>query len=122
MKSLKLYAKYLKRMKAYDAICKDIKPEVLRELKKIKDGKASVGGVDFHLSSKTTRRYPKDIQEILGNLEEQITQQKKVAEEAGKVTVTSTESFDASIAEATKDIVLAEVTDFKKHFGINDAK
>jgi hypothetical protein len=117
MTAIKKYAKFLRRQKAYGRILEDLKPEVLRELKRRPDGKAAVDGVEFHITTKVTRRYPKDIQDILKDLQAQIDQQKKVAEESNKVTLSETATFDASIPKSAEDEVLSEVPDYKKHFG-----
>lgn len=120
MNNLKQYAKYYKRLKAYEKICADLKPAVLRELKKEDGGKACILGVDFHITNKAIRRYPKDVQAILNNLKSDMEIQKKLAEDAGKVTITHTETFDASIAEATEQTVLSEVSDYARYFGSNN--
>lgn len=118
MNALRLYAKHLVHKKAHEEILNNLKDQVLRELKKQPDGKAAVDGVDFHRTVKITRKYAKDIQDILKDLQAQIDDQKKRAEESGKVRLTPTETFDASIPKSSENEVLGRVRDYQKHFGV----
>jgi len=118
MKALKLYAKHLAQKKAQEEILNDVKEEVLRELKRIPDGKAAVDGVEFHRTTKVSRKYAKDIQDILKDLQTQVDDQKKRAEESGKVKLTYRSTFDASIPAAAEADVLGRVRDYQKHFGV----
>lgn len=117
MRALKQYAKHLKRVKAFQEICADLKPEVLRELKRIEGGDAIVDGVEFHRTKKVTVRYAKDIKDILDDLKKQIDQQKKLAKESGKMTEKGTPTFDAEIPKAHKEETLREVPEYARHFG-----
>jgi hypothetical protein len=118
MNATGLYAKHLAKKKAQEKILEDLKDNVLRELKRTPEGKAMVDGVEFHLTTKATRRYPKDIKEVIDNLQIQIDLQKQNAEDAGKVTITETSTFDASIPKAAEKEVLGNVPDYRKYFGI----
>jgi uncharacterized membrane-anchored protein YjiN (DUF445 family) len=118
MKAIQLYAKHLIRSKAHAEILADLKDQVLRELQRTEKGKAISCGVEFHLTKKITRKYAKDIADILKDLKAQEEQQKKLAEESGKFREKETPTFDASIPKSTEEKILAGVPDYKKHFGI----
>lgn len=118
MSAIKIYSKHLASKKAIERILDDLKDSVIRELNRMPDGKAAVNGIEFHKTIKTTRRYPKDIREIIENLQSQIDEQKKVAEEAGKVTISETPTFDASIPKAIEKDVFSKIPAYKKYFGI----
>lgn len=117
MKAIEQYAKHFAAKKAEEKILEDLKQSVLSELRRVQDGKYNVHGVEFHLTAKATRRYPKDIKEILDNLQSQIDEQKKVAEEAGKVKISKKETFDASIPKSTEVDVLSKIKEYAKYFG-----
>jgi hypothetical protein len=115
MKAIKQYAKFLAKKKAYEAILDDLKGNVLRELKHL-GGKTNVAGVEFHTTVKVTRKYNKDIRDILKDLKEQMENQKKLAEESGKVRLTATPTFDAQIPKSAAKDVLSTVPDYVRHF------
>jgi hypothetical protein len=109
MKNLKIYSKYYKKVQALNEILKDLKPAVLRELKKCPDGQAIVDDVEYHRTIKITKTYPKEVTEAINSLREN----------ADLVSSKETESFDAYIPKSVKDEVLAKSsTDFKKYFSV----
>lgn len=118
MKALILYAKFLKKQKAAERILADIKKDALRELSKMPEGKANFFGVEFHLTTKRTPVFAPDIEDVLKNLRAQIDEQKKLAEDAKKVTYDEKPTFDASIPKSAEKQVLSEVKDYAKHFGL----
>jgi hypothetical protein len=118
MQSLKQYAKYFARVKAYEKICAELKSQVILDLKRQPDGRAAVNGVEFHLTKKVEKKWARDIQAVLDNLREEIKQQQKMAEDAGKVTYKETPTFDAAIPKATVEDVLGRIPDYGKFFGL----
>lgn len=111
MKALKNYAKYYKRKLVMEEILRDLKANALRELKICDDGQAVVDDVEFHLTTKTTTSYPELVSKKIKDLREK-------ARKDGTITTSSTESFDSSIPKSTKEKVLAQVPDYKKHFDL----
>jgi len=111
MKALKNYSKYFKKKCAYEEILKDIHPAALRELKKCPEGKTDIDGVEFHVTNKPKKEYTEEVKAKIKQIRED-------EEKAGRVDVSSTESFDASIPRSVKEKVLAVVSDFRKHFGL----
>jgi hypothetical protein len=118
MNAIQLYARHLIRAKAHAAICADLKDQALRELQRTAAGKETADGVEFHLTTKVTLKYAKDIADILKDLKAQEEQQKKLAMESGKYRAKKTPTFDAAIPKSTEESILAGVPDYKKHFGI----
>jgi hypothetical protein len=118
MNAIQLYAKHLIKEKAHAEICADVKEQALRELQRLEDGKAEAFGVEFHLTTKVTTKYAKDIADILKDLKAQEEQQKKLAKESAKYREKRTPTFDASIPKSTEETILAGVPDYRKHFGI----
>jgi len=116
MKSIKKYALLLTRREALDAVLKDLKSDVLRELKKLPEGKQVVEGVEFHRTFAVTRKYAKDIADVLKDLKKKVEEQKKRAEDAGKVRIIKTETFDAEIPTSAKELLFDEVTEYRHHF------
>lgn len=116
MKNIKKYALLLVKRDAIDEILKDLKNGVLRELKKLPEGKQIVEGVDFHRTFAVTRKYAKDIADVLKDLKKKIEEQKKRAEDAGKVRITKTETFDAEIPKQMKEQLFDEVAEYRHHF------
>jgi hypothetical protein len=49
-------------------------------------------------------------------LRDEINEQKRMAEESGKVSITEKETFDASIPRVSEKKVLSKVDDYKKHY------
>lgn len=117
MSALKKYAKHFIKLKAQEKIVADLKSDALRELGRQPDGKAIVGGVEFHRTVKRKAKYPSDVQVILDSLKVQIDEQKKRAEDAGTVKYSSTPGFDAAIPPSVADAVLRTDPDYKRHFG-----
>lgn len=115
---LKTYAKILRKKKAAERILADMKKLVLRELKKLPDGKTAVDGVEFHLTNKNTAVFATDIDAVLKNLRAQIDEQKKLAEDAGQVSYETEETFDAAIPKSAEKIVLAGDKDYANYFGL----
>jgi len=116
MTALKKYSKYLKKALAYDAMCKDMKDQVMRELKRQPEGQAVCDGVEYHLTTKTVRTYndPK-----LKEMKAQVEALEKQLLEAGAVKIKENETFDAYIPKSSKETVLARaVPDYKKHFSV----
>ena len=109
--NLKQYAKILKKKLAYDAILKDIQPAALKELKKQPENRAIVSDVEFHITFKNAKQYPESVTE-------QINQIREDAVNSGKVKTLVTTTFDAQIPKSVKENVLAQVTDYKKHFSL----
>lgn len=118
MKALKMFAKYLKRKLAYEAILKDIQEPALRELRKCDDGQAVVDDVEFHMTKKTEKKFNAAVDEELKDLRKKVDDIKLKAENEGSVIITEKETFDSSIPKSVKDDVLSQVPDFKKHFGL----
>lgn len=117
-KALKAYSKAYKQLKAYEAICKDLKKEVLRDLNKEPEGKAVVEGVEFHKSKKVEKSFPR-IQPILDKLNAKIKQLKDTAEQTGNFKTKETPNFNASIPKSVTDSVLASCCkDYKRRFKI----
>jgi hypothetical protein len=117
MNALKEYTKNFIAMKAHEAICKDLSKQVIRELRRTEGG-TTIDGVDHCVSNKSKTTYADDVQSCLDSLNEQIEQQKHVAEEAGKVTVQFTPHVKSTIPKSTKKQILARVRDYAKYFGI----
>lgn len=113
MRALKKYSMLLKRKLAYEEMLKDIKNEVLRELKKCDNGQAVVDEVEYHTTIKVSNKYPKD-------LTEQIKAMQEKAKDQGLVKTKESDSFDAYIPKSSKVLVLARaVPEFKKFFGLS---
>lgn len=110
MTYLKQYAKFYKKMIAYDEILKDLKPLAQKELKKQPDQKAITGGVEFHMTSKVTKEYPQVITEAIKILRED-------ASGKGLVKEKTVPTFDAYIPKSVKESVLSkDVNDYRKYF------
>lgn len=118
MRTLKKYAKYLKKKLAYEAILKDLQEAALRELRKQENGQAIVDEVEFHVTRKFERKYSDAIEEMLKEARAKIKEIQENEEKAGRVVMKEKESFDAYIPKSTKEDVLAEINDFKKHFSL----
>lgn len=118
MKATKKYAKFLKKKLAYEEILKDLQEPVLRELKKAENGQAIVDEVEFHVTRKFDRKYSTEIEAQLKEKRKQIEEIKEVEEKAGRVVLKEKPSFDAYIPKSTREDVLAEVPDYKKHFAL----
>jgi hypothetical protein len=104
-------------MKAQEKICADLSKQVIRELRKTEGG-AVVDGIELHISNKVSRTYAPDIQACLDELNFKIDEQKKIAEDACKVTQKTIPFVKGFIPKATAKQVLARVSDYAKHFGI----
>jgi hypothetical protein len=118
MKTLKLYAKYYKTMKAMEEILKDLHQLALRELKKYPEGKADFDGVEFHLTKKVEKKYDEFVENELKEMRDKINELKKEAEEKGRAIINEKETFDAQIPRSSKEQVLSAVRDYKKYFAI----
>ncbi|MCZ7608871.1 MAG: hypothetical protein M5U17_01780 [Ignavibacterium sp.] len=118
MKSLKKYAKFLKKKLAYEEILRDLQEACLRELRKEDNGQAIVDEVEFHLTKKTERKYSNAIEEVLRAKRKEIKDMQEAEEEAGRVVLKHKETFDSYIPKSTREDVLAEVLDYKKHFSL----
>ncbi|WP_337871602.1 hypothetical protein [Ignavibacterium sp.] len=118
MKALKSYAKFYKKMKAFEEILKDLHPLALRELKKHPDGKADLDGVEFHLTKKVEKKFDEFVEAELKELRDKINELKKDAEEKGRIIINEKETFDAQIPRSVKESVLGEVNEYKKWFSL----
>ncbi len=118
MKSLKKYARFLKKKLAYEEILKDLQETCLRELRKADNGQAIVDEVEFHLTKKTERKYSDSVEETLKAKRKEIKDLQEEEEKAGRVVLKYKETFDSYIPKSTREDVLAEVTDYKKHFSL----
>lgn len=117
MNALKLYAQHLKQRKVHEQIMDDLKAEVLRELKKLPGGKTAIDGVEFHRTTKVTRKFHKDIQELLDQYYSENERLKERAEKAGLVRLIKKPTFDAAIPKSTERKVLKPLREFQKYFG-----
>lgn len=116
--SLLKYAHAYKRLKAYDAICKDLKKSALRELQRTKEQKAIVSGVEFHVTRKVSKTFPR-LKPILDKLTAKIAQLKETAISTGQYKTTEAVSFDAEIPKsAAKELLAKSTKDFAEHFAI----
>ena len=120
MNALKEFTKHFIAAKAHEAICKDLSKQVIRELRKTEGG-ATVDSVDHCVSNKPKNTYADDVQACLDSLNEQIKQQKHVAEEAGKVTVKYTPYIKSTIPKSTKKQILARIRDYANYFGLKQS-
>lgn len=118
MRSLRKYAKYLKKKLAYESILKDLQEPALRELRKQENGQAIVDEVEFHVTKKVTKEFSTRTEELLAEMREKTKQLKEMDERDGLVVIKEKETFDAYIPKSTKEDVLAEVNDYKKHFAL----
>jgi hypothetical protein len=117
MNALKLYANHLKQSKVHDAILSDLRSKVLRELKRMPNGKAVVDGVEFYCTTKVTRHYSKDVRDMLDDLQATCETLKERAEISGKVKLEKRPSFDAAIPKSAEKRLLKPLRDFQKYFG-----
>lgn len=118
MKSLKKYAKFLKKKLAYEEILKDLQEPCLRELRKADNGQAIVDEVEFHITKKVERKYSDVIEVILKEKRKSIKEIQDEEEKAGRVELKEKITFDAYIPKSTREDVLAEVLDYKKYFSL----
>lgn len=116
MNAIKQYSKYLKKMKAAEEILKELKAQVLRELRKYPDGKAIVDDVEYHLTKKTETKYATEVEERMKELRKLIEKIKEGEKEAGRAVTTEKETFDAYIPKSNLENVLGSVTDYKNFF------
>jgi hypothetical protein len=117
MNALKLYAQHLKQRKVHEQIMEDLKAKVLRELKKIPGGKTAIDGVEFHRTTKVTRKFHKEIQELLDQYHSENERLKECAEEAGLVRLIKKPTFDAAIPKSSERKILKPLHAFQKYFG-----
>lgn len=108
--NLTKYAKILKKKLAYDEILKDIKPAAIKELKRQR-GKATISDVEFHLTTKKEIAYSKELKDKIKVLRTEELN-------TGKAKVLATQTLNAEIPKSVKEKVLAQVTDYKKHFSL----
>lgn len=114
--SLERYAASYIAAKAHEAIMADCKAAAIEELN-LAGGTAVVNDVEFCVKQISTQKYGADVQAIIENLEAQIAEQKKRAEEAGKVKVSYKETLAAKIPKSNAEAVLARVREYAKYFG-----
>jgi phenylalanyl-tRNA synthetase alpha subunit len=116
--ALQKYAYHFKQKRAQEKILSDLRKEVLAELKVIEGGNTVVGDVEFHMTKKLSATiFPKDIQDVIDSLQQQIDDIKQNADEAGKVKRKYSAAFDASVPKSAEEEVLAAASnDYKKHF------
>jgi hypothetical protein len=118
MSALSKYAQHFIIAKANEAICTDLKKAAVRELRKSKGG-ATVLGIDLAVVNKFKRTYARDVQACLDELNHKIDEQKKIAEDAGKVyTEVASTTIKGTIPKSTKKKVLATVSAYARYFGL----
>lgn len=122
MRALKLYSKYLKKKLAYERILKELKNECMRELQRTEDGKAIVDDIEYHLTKKVEREYYPQIEEELRLLRKRIEEIKEMEEREGRVKIKEKITFDSYIPYSVIEKVLAQVSDYRKFFGIKKEK
>lgn len=115
-KALQRYAASYIAAKAHEAIMAYTKEAAIAELN-LAGGTAIVDDVEFCLKQISTQKYGADVQAIIENLEAQIEEQKKRAEEAGKVKVSYKETLAAKIPKSNTEAVLARVREYANYFG-----
>jgi hypothetical protein len=119
MSALTQYVKHFIVQKAHEKICTDLKKAAIRDLRKSAGG-ATVLGVDLAVVNKLKRTYARDIQACLDELNHKIDEQKKIATDADKVTVTVTgTTIKGTIPKSTTKKVLGSVPAYAKYFGLS---
>jgi formiminotetrahydrofolate cyclodeaminase len=114
--ALERYAASYTAIKAHEAILADCKAGAIEELN-LAGGTAVVDGVEFCIKQISDKKYGPDVQAILDDLQEAIDEQKKRAEEAGKVKVLFKETLQAKIPKSNVATVLGRVREYAKYFG-----
>jgi hypothetical protein len=115
--ALKRYAASYIAIKAHEAILADCKARAIEELN-LAGGTAIVDGVEFCVKQISEKKYGADVQAILDRLQQQIEEQKKRAEEAGKVKLSFRETLQAKIPKSSAEEILADVKEYARYFGL----
>jgi len=93
------HSKIYSKIKALQAVADDLKPSVLRELKKMPDNKAIENGVEYHITSSSRKTFTsKKVKELTAELKEV----KEAETAAGRYKETVTETFDAYVPKSAE--------------------
>lgn len=113
-KNIKLHAKIYAKIKALQAVADDLKPAVLKELKKMPDKKAIENGVEYHVTTSSRKSFTaKKVKDLTAELKEL----KEAETAAGRYKETITETFDAYVPKSAEEEIFSNAApEYKKHF------